>query len=156
MPELPRPRPALAIVICIYEALIVVFGLLGFAMRAVTRSLSTAAAALPTSALTTALSLLGILLALGIAVTLWQMSRNAFYLAAARFGLDLIGFVYLVVHPIAIPTLNKTAGQPQLPMHAIAAAAIVVEVIFLAINAGIAFYAHYVTRPLYLADTPTI
>ena len=156
MPEVARPRPALAIVICIYEALIVLFGLLGFAMRAVTRGLSTSAAAVPTSALTTALSLLGILLALGIAITLWQMSRNAFYLAAARFGLDLLGFIYLLVHPIAIPTVNQAAGQPQLPMHAIAAAAIVVEVIFLAINAGIAFYTHYVTRPVDLADTPTI
>lgn len=156
MPELTRPRPALAIVICIYEALIVVFGLFGFAMRAVTRGISATAAAVPTSALTTALSLLGILLALGIAVTLWQMSRNAFYLAATRFGLDLLGFAYLIIHPIAIPTVNQAAGQPHLPMHAFAAAAIVVEVIFLAINAGIAFYAHYATRPIYLTDTPAI
>jgi hypothetical protein len=156
MPELVRPRPALAIVICIYEALIVLFGLFGFAMRAVARGMTTSAAAVPTSVLTTALSVLGLLLALGIAVTLWQMSRNAFYLAAARFGLDLLGFVYLLIHPITLPTVNQAAGQPQLPMHAIAAAAIVVEVIFLAINAGIAFYAHYVTKPVYLADAPTI
>ena len=156
MPELARPRPALAIVICIWEALIVVFGLLGFAMRAVTRGMSTSAAAVPTSLLATVLSVLGILLALGIAVTLWQMSRNAFYLAATRFGLDLLGFVYLLIHPITIPNVNQAAGQPQLPMHAIAAAAIVIEVIFLIVNAGIAFYTHYVTKPVYLTDTPTI
>jgi len=155
MPELTRPRPALAIVICVYEALIVVFGVFGFAMRAVVHSMRTSAAP-QTSALTTALSLLGLLLALGIAITLWQMHRSAFYLAATRFGLDLLGFVYLLIHPITIPTVNQAAGQPQLPMHAIAAATIVVEVIFLAINAGIAFYAHYVTKPFYLTETPTI
>jgi hypothetical protein len=152
MPELARPRPPLAIVVCIYEALIVVFGLFGFAMRAVTKGISSSAAAVPTSAMNTALSLLGILLALGIAITLWQMSRNAFYLAAARFGLDLLGFVYLLIHPVVIPTMNQAAGQPQLPMHAIAAAAIVFEVIFLAINAGIAFYTHYVTKPVYVVE----
>jgi hypothetical protein len=156
MPELTRPRPALAIVICIYEALIVVFGLFGFAMRAVARSVSSSAAAAPTSALTTALSLLGLLLALGIAITLWQMSRNAFYLSATRFVLDLLGFVYLLIHPIPIPAMNQAPGQPHISAHAIMGAAIGFEVFFLIINAGIALYANYVTKPVYLIEPPTL
>ena len=153
MPEVTRPRPAFAIVICVYEALIVVFGLFGFAMRAVVHSTT---ATTPTSALTTALSVLGWLLALGIVITLWQMSRNAFYLAATRFGLDLLGLVYLLIHPPPIPAMNPAPGQPQLPVHAIAAAVIVVGVIFLIINGGIVLYTHYVTKPVYIAEPPTI
>ncbi len=157
MPELiTRPRPAFAIVICVYEALIVIFGLFGFAMRAVVHSVRTSATATPTSALATALSVLGWLLALGIVITLWQMSRNAFYLAATRFALDLLGFVYLIVHPIAIPAMKQAPGQPHIPAHAIAAFAMVFALFFLVINAGIAFYTHYVTRPVYVADPPLI
>ena len=156
MPELTRPRPALAIVICVYEALIVVFGVFGLAMRAVVHSVGAPAAAVPTPMLATALSVVGWLLALGIVITLWQMSRNSFYLAAARFGLDLLGFVYLLVHPIVLPTMDQAPGQPHVPVHAIAAFAMVVALFFLAINAGIAFYTHYITKPVYLADTPTI
>ena len=156
MPELTRTRPALAIVICVYEALIVVFGVIGLAMRAVVHSVTTAASSVPTSGLVTAMSVLGWLLALGIVITLWQMSRNAFFLAAARFVLDLLGFVYLLVHPVVIPTMSQAPGQPHVPAHAIAAFAMVIEVFFLAINAGIAYYTRYVTRPIYLIDTPTI
>jgi hypothetical protein len=146
MPEVTRPRPALAIVICLYEALIVVIGLFGFAFHVAFHSARTSAA---TSALTTALSLLGWLLALGIVITLWQMSRNAFYLAATRFGLDLLGFVYLLVHPIPIPAMNQAPGQPHISAHAILGAAIAFEVVFLLINGGIALYTHFVTKPVY-------
>jgi hypothetical protein len=154
MPELTRPRPAFAIVICIYEALIVIFGLFGFAMRAAVHSVRSSPSSIPTSALATALSVLGWLLALGIVITLWQMSRNAFYLAAARFGLDLLGLVYLLIHPIPIPAMNQAPGQPHISAHAIIGAAIVFDLIFVAINAGIAFYTHYVTKPVYLIESP--
>jgi len=156
MPEITRPRPALAIVICIYEALIVVIGLFGFAARLAFHSSSSSAASTATSALATALSVLGWLLALGIVVTLWQMSRNAFYLAAARFALDLLGLVYLLVHPIPIPAMSRAAGQPQISAHAIMGAAIIFDVVFLIINGGIALYTHYVTKPVYLVEPPTL
>jgi len=156
MPELTRPRPAFAIVICIYEALIVVFGLFGLATRLALHSVRSSAASTSTSALATALSILSWLLALGIVITLWQMSRNAFYLAAARFVFDLLALVYLVVVPIPIPAMNQAPGQPHISAHAIMGAAIAFDVFFLLINAGIAFYTHYITRPVYLVEPPTI
>jgi len=104
--------------------------------------------------LTTVLSWISYLLALGIVITLWQMSRNAFYLAAARFLLDSLGLVYLLVVPMPIPAMNQAPGQPHISAHAIMGAAIAFDAFFLLINAGIALYTYYVTKPVYLVEPP--
>jgi hypothetical protein len=150
MTEVSRPRPALAIVICIYEALIVLIGLFSSAMALAIRAGS--ATAVHTPLLTMALSWVGYALALGIAVTLWMMRREAFYLAATRLVLGLLGLVYVLIHPVHIPPVARPGGGPPMDMHMFILLGIAVEVFFLAISAAITFYIQHITKPVYVVE----
>jgi hypothetical protein len=154
MTEVRQPRPVLASVICVYEALIVLFGVLGFITSHLLRSASASAAAVQTSALSLVLPWIGYALALGIAVTLWQMRREAFYLAAARFGLGLLELAYFFIHPVHIAPIARPGGGPPINAQGFVVVGILIDVFFLAISAAITFYIQHITKPIYIAEPP--
>jgi hypothetical protein len=78
-------------------------------------------------------------LAVAAAIALWEMRRIAFILLAARFGVELLLFAEEMFRPL-------TAAGAQHP--AMRLAFIGVDVVALAVNAAIAWYAWYITRDL--------
>jgi hypothetical protein len=151
MSELERPRPVLATVICIYEGILVFFGLLSIAFLAVGRAVNPSLASTDRSVLRSVLPWIAYLLAIGIAITLWQMRREAFYLAATRLGLSVLGTAWAFIHPTHVARVSRV-GQPQINMHAVGAVTILFAVIVLSINAAITFYIQDITRPMYGAE----
>jgi hypothetical protein len=152
MTEVSRPRPVLAIVICIYEALIVLIGGFLSAIALVLRAGKASDVHAPL--LKVALSWAGYALALGIVVTLWMMRREAFYLAATRLVLGLLGLAYSFIHPVHLPSVARPRGGPPMDMHLLIVLGIVVEVFFLAISAAITFYIQHITKPTYVVEQP--
>jgi hypothetical protein len=148
MYEVDRPRPILASVICFYEAVIVFFALLGFAFIHALRIVNPARTDIPTPPLMLLLNWLGYACAVAIVITLWQMRREAYYLAAIRFCLSLAGIVYSFTHPRNMIRVGYV-GRPTPNLHAFGALGIMIIVISLSINAAIAFYVGDVTRPIY-------
>lgn len=148
MSEVDRPRPILASIICFYEAILVFFALLGFAFIHALRLVNPARTDLPTPPLMLTLNWLGYAMAAALVVALWQMRREAFYLAAARFGFSLAGYIYSFTRPVSVIRVDR-ANQAHVNMHAVGAVAIMVVVISLSISAAITFYVGDITRPVY-------
>jgi hypothetical protein len=149
MTEAHRPRPMLATLICIFEVAIVFLALMGLAFAQVVRSANPSLATVQTSPMRMAISWLAYLLSIGIAVTLWQMRRESFYLAAAKLGLSLLGIFVQFMHPARIAHVSRVTVHARANTQAIGAIAVLFIVISLSISAAITFYIYDVTQPRY-------
>ena len=147
MNEVLRPRPILASVICFYEVIMVFLALMGFAFAHAMRIANPLRIRVPDSPLRLTITWVGYALAIAIAVTLWQMRREAFYLAAGKLCLVLLGIGYSFAHP-HVARVGR-AGQTHVNMQALGAVGIIIIVISLSINAAITFYIQDITRPVW-------
>jgi hypothetical protein len=149
MTEVSRPRPILATIICIFEVAIVFLALMGLAFAQVLRAANPSLAAVHTSPTRMTLSGLSYILSIGIAITLWQMRREAFYLAAAKLAIVLLGIFFQFMHPARMARVSRVTVHARANMQAVGAIAIIIIVISLSISAAITFYIYDVTQPRY-------
>lgn len=144
MSEARPERTPIATLICIFEAAIVAWAIVGRIAMHVLRDAASARRyhAYPTPLLETIVKDLGVLLALAAAIALWQMHRSAFYLLATRFALSLAWFIGSLLHAEAVPAFPDPARSAII--HFLAS---FIGLCFLIVSAAITWYAYNVTKP---------
>ena len=155
MNESHPARPPLATIICIYEAFIVVFGVVTQILSRyhISNNANTARHyhSYPVVTLQSALGWLSYALAIAAAVALWQMRRSAFVLFLTRFALGLVlslsrlpRFMQLAAHDRALrPPGSSALAILTLTFWIIYA----ITAVFVALNAFFAWYAYKITSP---------
>ncbi len=132
MTEARTARPTLATVISIYEIILFAFAAFGFiTVLALHAFHSGLAVNMPM--LQTAGSILSGLFSLAGGVYLWQMRQAAGRMLAGKVVLDFILFIVTLMQPSALPATRIMA--------------MAIGLLFLILNAVIAWYAYKVTSP---------
>ena len=144
MTEARPERTPIATLICVFEATIVVWAILGRTTLHFIRSAGSGRAYhfYPTSLLETVVKDLDVLLALAAAITLWQMRRPAFYVLATRFALSFSWFASKLLRGANLPVLHS--GTRSMVIDSLR---LLVSVCFLILSAAITWYVYRITKP---------
>ena len=147
MTQAPRPRPVLATIICIYELIVVVLGLMSLGSLAVIHLSRPLQPYPPLFSLEMANSLVGLALALAVAITLWRMRRSAFYILLVRLLLGLSALIFAFLHPAHAASATHAFHSGSFVV-ARALTSLVAFLLF-CLNLAITMYVHDITAPVF-------